>query len=230
MSISSCSSDHSAASQPPSQDFSHSTPSRQSGMVQPVIQEMFATVHAAGSSLFGLFSSCSTLDSTFPHKKRGWGPKKLWKGRESDRTAWHSVVLRQSPLESSRIQQLRLPWPRGLSRAQRSEVREGRIRCGRCAHSRRAVSQSAVLKQNTMPPGSRLYTDARSPLGEHAGAAVEPPPPRRLPLEPFAAPKHLLLLCDTLEHTPHGAPAAEEDCSPERRERGGAPVDRQPLD
>eukprot|EP00962_Isochrysis_galbana_P025025 scaffold7703_cov103-Isochrysis_galbana.AAC.13 len=30
--------------------------SRQSGMVQPVVQEMFATVHAAGSSLFGLFS------------------------------------------------------------------------------------------------------------------------------------------------------------------------------
>eukprot|EP00962_Isochrysis_galbana_P026863 scaffold8378_cov113-Isochrysis_galbana.AAC.7 len=49
--------------------------SRQSGMVQPVIQEMYATtVHAAaGSSLFGLFSSssvhvfmcsCSTFDST----------------------------------------------------------------------------------------------------------------------------------------------------------------------
>eukprot|EP00962_Isochrysis_galbana_P026642 scaffold8274_cov136-Isochrysis_galbana.AAC.3 len=37
-------------SQPLSQDFSHSIPSRQSGMVQPVVQEMFATVHAAGSS------------------------------------------------------------------------------------------------------------------------------------------------------------------------------------
>eukprot|EP00962_Isochrysis_galbana_P013282 scaffold3780_cov101-Isochrysis_galbana.AAC.2 len=66
MSISSYSSDHRTASQAPSQDFSHSTPSRQSGMgmVQPVIQEMYATVHAAGSSLFGLFSSCSTFDST----------------------------------------------------------------------------------------------------------------------------------------------------------------------
>eukprot|EP00962_Isochrysis_galbana_P034589 scaffold11731_cov119-Isochrysis_galbana.AAC.2 len=45
-------SDHSAASQPSSQDFNGSTPSRQSGMVQPVIQEMLATMHAAGSSLF----------------------------------------------------------------------------------------------------------------------------------------------------------------------------------
>eukprot|EP00962_Isochrysis_galbana_P057370 scaffold29723_cov101-Isochrysis_galbana.AAC.1 len=34
--------------------------------IQPVVQEMFATVQAAGSSLFGLFSSCSTtFDSTF---------------------------------------------------------------------------------------------------------------------------------------------------------------------
>eukprot|EP00962_Isochrysis_galbana_P040129 scaffold14518_cov141-Isochrysis_galbana.AAC.1 len=64
MSISSYSSDHSAASQPLSQDFSHSIPSLQSGMVQPVIQEMFATVHAAGSSLLGLFSSCTTFDAT----------------------------------------------------------------------------------------------------------------------------------------------------------------------
>eukprot|EP00962_Isochrysis_galbana_P056084 scaffold27928_cov115-Isochrysis_galbana.AAC.5 len=41
MSISSYSSYHSAASQPLSQDFIRSTPSRQSGMVQPVIQEMY---------------------------------------------------------------------------------------------------------------------------------------------------------------------------------------------
>eukprot|EP00962_Isochrysis_galbana_P036776 scaffold12774_cov153-Isochrysis_galbana.AAC.5 len=36
-----------------SYDFSlsDSDPSRQSGMVQPVVNEMFATVHAAGSSL-----------------------------------------------------------------------------------------------------------------------------------------------------------------------------------
>eukprot|EP00962_Isochrysis_galbana_P020971 scaffold6162_cov116-Isochrysis_galbana.AAC.11 len=47
MSISSYASDHSAASQPHSQAFSLSTPSRQSGMVQPVVQEMLATVHAA---------------------------------------------------------------------------------------------------------------------------------------------------------------------------------------
>eukprot|EP00962_Isochrysis_galbana_P050438 scaffold21813_cov149-Isochrysis_galbana.AAC.1 len=38
MSISSYFSDHSAASNPPSHEFSHSDPSRQSGMVQPVIQ------------------------------------------------------------------------------------------------------------------------------------------------------------------------------------------------
>eukprot|EP00962_Isochrysis_galbana_P006636 scaffold1774_cov121-Isochrysis_galbana.AAC.5 len=64
MSISSYSSDHNAASQPLSHEFSQSNPSRQSGMVQPVVQEMFATVHAAGSSLLGLFSSCTTFDST----------------------------------------------------------------------------------------------------------------------------------------------------------------------
>eukprot|EP00962_Isochrysis_galbana_P006793 scaffold1841_cov183-Isochrysis_galbana.AAC.1 len=33
-------------------------------MVQPVVNEMCATVHAAGSSLLGLFTSCSTFDST----------------------------------------------------------------------------------------------------------------------------------------------------------------------
>eukprot|EP00962_Isochrysis_galbana_P016954 scaffold4854_cov131-Isochrysis_galbana.AAC.7 len=74
MSISSYSSEHSAASQPLSQDFTQSTPSRQSGMVQPVVPEMFATVHdAAGSSLLDLFSSCSTFDSTMlrhPSRKR----------------------------------------------------------------------------------------------------------------------------------------------------------------
>eukprot|EP00962_Isochrysis_galbana_P039121 scaffold14006_cov114-Isochrysis_galbana.AAC.2 len=64
MSISSYASNFSAASQPLSQYFTQSTPSRQSGMIQPVVQEMFATVHAAGSSLFALFSSCSTFDST----------------------------------------------------------------------------------------------------------------------------------------------------------------------
>eukprot|EP00962_Isochrysis_galbana_P061983 scaffold49017_cov281-Isochrysis_galbana.AAC.3 len=37
------------ARQPHSQAFTQSTPSRQSGMVQPVVQEMLATVHAAGS-------------------------------------------------------------------------------------------------------------------------------------------------------------------------------------
>eukprot|EP00962_Isochrysis_galbana_P001206 scaffold300_cov144-Isochrysis_galbana.AAC.9 len=45
---------HSAARQPHSHEFIQSIPSRQSGMVQPVVQEMFATVHAAGSSLLGL--------------------------------------------------------------------------------------------------------------------------------------------------------------------------------
>eukprot|EP00962_Isochrysis_galbana_P040554 scaffold14712_cov124-Isochrysis_galbana.AAC.2 len=56
MSISSYASDSNAASQPHSQAFAQSTPSRQSGMVQPVVQEMFATVHAAGSSLFSVYS------------------------------------------------------------------------------------------------------------------------------------------------------------------------------
>eukprot|EP00962_Isochrysis_galbana_P025062 scaffold7709_cov101-Isochrysis_galbana.AAC.3 len=62
-----------AASQPHSQAqaFTQSTPSRQSGMVQPVVQEMFATVHAAGSSLLGLFSSCTTFDSTGVRAHRG---------------------------------------------------------------------------------------------------------------------------------------------------------------
>eukprot|EP00962_Isochrysis_galbana_P052973 scaffold24422_cov112-Isochrysis_galbana.AAC.9 len=67
MSISSCASDHSAASQPHSQAFAGSIPSRQSGMLQPVVEEMLATVHAAGSSLFGFFSSCPTFDSTASH-------------------------------------------------------------------------------------------------------------------------------------------------------------------
>eukprot|EP00962_Isochrysis_galbana_P029555 scaffold9455_cov130-Isochrysis_galbana.AAC.3 len=58
MSISSYASDSSAASHPHSYEFSLSDPSHQSGMVQPVIQKMFATVHAAGSSLLGLFGSC----------------------------------------------------------------------------------------------------------------------------------------------------------------------------
>eukprot|EP00962_Isochrysis_galbana_P042248 scaffold15723_cov128-Isochrysis_galbana.AAC.4 len=49
-SLSSYASDHSAASHPHSCEFIQSNPSsRQSGMVQPVINEMFATVHAAGS-------------------------------------------------------------------------------------------------------------------------------------------------------------------------------------
>eukprot|EP00962_Isochrysis_galbana_P050735 scaffold22083_cov118-Isochrysis_galbana.AAC.3 len=59
MSISSYASDSSAASIPHSCEFLlQSTLSRQSGMVQPVIQEMFANVHDAGSSLLGLFGSC----------------------------------------------------------------------------------------------------------------------------------------------------------------------------
>eukprot|EP00962_Isochrysis_galbana_P025592 scaffold7913_cov101-Isochrysis_galbana.AAC.1 len=73
MSISSYASDSSAASSPHSYDFSLSDSSRQSGMVQPVVNEMLAsafflrfffnemlaTVHAAGSgsSLLGLFTS-----------------------------------------------------------------------------------------------------------------------------------------------------------------------------
>eukprot|EP00962_Isochrysis_galbana_P028532 scaffold9021_cov118-Isochrysis_galbana.AAC.13 len=64
MSISSYASDLSAASPSHSCDITQSTPSPQSGMVQPVVNEMFATVHAAGSSLLGLFTSCATFDST----------------------------------------------------------------------------------------------------------------------------------------------------------------------
>eukprot|EP00962_Isochrysis_galbana_P017565 scaffold5048_cov102-Isochrysis_galbana.AAC.1 len=64
MSISSYASDLSAASHSHSCEIIQSTPSRQSGMVQPVVNEMFATVHAAGSSLLGLFTSCTTFDST----------------------------------------------------------------------------------------------------------------------------------------------------------------------
>eukprot|EP00962_Isochrysis_galbana_P030314 scaffold9816_cov141-Isochrysis_galbana.AAC.5 len=72
MSISSYASDHSAASNPHSYEFIQSNPhpvSRQSGMVQPVVHEMFATVHAAGSSLLGLFTSCTTFDSTHTHAR-----------------------------------------------------------------------------------------------------------------------------------------------------------------
>eukprot|EP00962_Isochrysis_galbana_P021564 scaffold6362_cov123-Isochrysis_galbana.AAC.2 len=77
MSISSYASDSSAASNPHSYEFSLSDPSRQSGMVQPVIQDMFATVHAAGSSLLGLFTSCTTFDSTgVPHRKRKRVPQR----------------------------------------------------------------------------------------------------------------------------------------------------------
>eukprot|EP00962_Isochrysis_galbana_P024334 scaffold7444_cov88-Isochrysis_galbana.AAC.1 len=64
MSISSYASDLSAASPSHSCDFTQSNPSPSSGMVQPVVNEMFATVHAAGSSLLGLFTSCATFDST----------------------------------------------------------------------------------------------------------------------------------------------------------------------
>eukprot|EP00962_Isochrysis_galbana_P011173 scaffold3132_cov119-Isochrysis_galbana.AAC.3 len=56
MSISSYASDSSAASHLHSYEFSLSDPSRQSGMVQPVVQERLATVHAAGSSLLAVYS------------------------------------------------------------------------------------------------------------------------------------------------------------------------------
>eukprot|EP00962_Isochrysis_galbana_P048070 scaffold19930_cov115-Isochrysis_galbana.AAC.6 len=59
------SSDLSAASLSHSCEITQSNPSPQSGMVQPVVNEMFATVHAAGSSLLGLFTSCTTFDSTW---------------------------------------------------------------------------------------------------------------------------------------------------------------------
>eukprot|EP00962_Isochrysis_galbana_P029676 scaffold9533_cov135-Isochrysis_galbana.AAC.1 len=64
MSISAHASDLSAASPSHSCEFTQSHPSPSSGMVQPVVNEMLATVHAAGSSLLGLFTSCATFDST----------------------------------------------------------------------------------------------------------------------------------------------------------------------
>eukprot|EP00962_Isochrysis_galbana_P056738 scaffold28826_cov253-Isochrysis_galbana.AAC.7 len=64
MSISLYASDLSAASPSHSCEITQSNPSPRSGMVQPVVNEMFATVHAAGSSLLGLFTSCTTFDST----------------------------------------------------------------------------------------------------------------------------------------------------------------------
>eukprot|EP00962_Isochrysis_galbana_P003646 scaffold1041_cov124-Isochrysis_galbana.AAC.7 len=86
MSISSYASDHSAASQPPSHEFSPSNPSRQSGMVQPVVQEVFATVHAAGSSLLRLFSSCTTFDSTRPDPERA--SLRAQAGQQQAETVW----------------------------------------------------------------------------------------------------------------------------------------------
>eukprot|EP00962_Isochrysis_galbana_P018520 scaffold5353_cov134-Isochrysis_galbana.AAC.1 len=68
MSISAYASDLSAASHSHSCDITLSTPSPSSGMVQPAVNEMFATVHAAGSSLLGLFTSCATFDSTVAHE------------------------------------------------------------------------------------------------------------------------------------------------------------------
>eukprot|EP00962_Isochrysis_galbana_P049383 scaffold20903_cov99-Isochrysis_galbana.AAC.1 len=59
-----------AASQPHSQAFVGSSPSRQPGMVQPVVEEMLATVHAAGSSLFDITSDstrCSGGASAHSH-------------------------------------------------------------------------------------------------------------------------------------------------------------------
>eukprot|EP00962_Isochrysis_galbana_P033394 scaffold11162_cov113-Isochrysis_galbana.AAC.7 len=69
MSISSYASDLSAASLSHSCEIIQSTPSRQSGMVQPVVNEMFATVHAAGSSLLDWLASiagafCTGLELT----------------------------------------------------------------------------------------------------------------------------------------------------------------------
>eukprot|EP00962_Isochrysis_galbana_P040094 scaffold14488_cov131-Isochrysis_galbana.AAC.14 len=65
MSISSYASDLSAASLSHSCEFTQSNPSPQSGMVQPVVNEMFATVHAAGSSLLGLFTSVLVVSQTY---------------------------------------------------------------------------------------------------------------------------------------------------------------------
>eukprot|EP00962_Isochrysis_galbana_P030364 scaffold9840_cov139-Isochrysis_galbana.AAC.3 len=70
MSISSYASDLSAASPSHSCEFTQSNPSPQSGMVQPVVNDMFATVHAAGSSLLGLFTSLrlAAHDEDGPHQ------------------------------------------------------------------------------------------------------------------------------------------------------------------
>eukprot|EP00962_Isochrysis_galbana_P008804 scaffold2456_cov129-Isochrysis_galbana.AAC.4 len=64
MSISSYASDLSAASLSHSCEITHqSNPSPQSGMVQPVVNEMFATVHTAGSSLLGISLMTSHITS-----------------------------------------------------------------------------------------------------------------------------------------------------------------------
>eukprot|EP00962_Isochrysis_galbana_P038401 scaffold13629_cov101-Isochrysis_galbana.AAC.7 len=89
MSISSYASDLSAASPSHSCDITQSTPSTQSGMVQPVVNEMFATVHAAGSSLLGLFTSCATFDSTLL-----LDPKSRWR-RRSQRPGLPSLLYVQ---------------------------------------------------------------------------------------------------------------------------------------
>eukprot|EP00962_Isochrysis_galbana_P016076 scaffold4599_cov116-Isochrysis_galbana.AAC.3 len=65
ISICSYESERIAASQPQPQAFAGSIPSRQSGMVQPVVQEMLAAVLAACSSFFGLFSSDITYNLRF---------------------------------------------------------------------------------------------------------------------------------------------------------------------
>jgi len=92
-------SERSAASQPFSQVFAGSIPSRQSGMVQPVVEEegMLATVHAAGSSLFGLFMYNLRFD-TFPDAREA---KALIKNATRGcglRTAAGAGCLAQCPL------------------------------------------------------------------------------------------------------------------------------------
>eukprot|EP00962_Isochrysis_galbana_P021503 scaffold6347_cov124-Isochrysis_galbana.AAC.7 len=83
MSISSYASDLSSASPSHSCEITQSNPSLQSGMVQPVVNEMFATVHAAGSSLLEtLLASGDSAGHRHPTplrvRVRGKGKRKRW--------------------------------------------------------------------------------------------------------------------------------------------------------
>eukprot|EP00962_Isochrysis_galbana_P039102 scaffold14000_cov135-Isochrysis_galbana.AAC.12 len=119
MSISAYASDLSAASPSHSCDITQSHPSTSSGMVQPVVNEMFATVHAAGSSLLGLFTSCATFNST---PEIQWGPSFLV--TRTTREAQAELDLRIMPFFSMVATSLSTTFSPSIP------SREGACRCG----------------------------------------------------------------------------------------------------